>query len=142
MSVENSEGYCWMRVFVTSITVAFQLILLFSAKSLTTYLLSNISILCGYSLDLYAFKYRKCDDFTQKLLSLSLCGVLISLVFAFSDILFLSEFSGHLLNVVSEAISYTVVPLITIVAMFFYLAVSIAFLTHCIKINKSFKYGE
>lgn len=59
--MDRSEGYHWAKIFVSLIVLAFQVVVLYSANLRYSYLLSNMSIIAGYILDLFVVKeaYKK-----------------------------------------------------------------------------------
>lgn len=133
MSQENLFGYCLVRCIITGITIAFQFVLLLSvAEAPIPYLLSNISILGGYILDIYSF--RKGHKSLKKIINISVIVESVALVIAFGDILYIALY-GH-----DKCIfwSNVFVPIVTLAALFFYLVINIIITINANKDAQSF----
>lgn len=133
MSQENLFGYYLIRCIITGITIVFQLILILSVvEAPIPYLLSNISILGGYMLDIYTF--RKEHISLQKVINIAIIVESFILIIAFGDILYIATYNPN-----KYAFwSYVFVPIITLGALLFYLTINIIITINANKDAQSF----
>ena len=139
MSIEKTEGYNTIRIFVFLMAIAFQIIIYINENqidnsSLTPYLLSNVSISAGYAVDLFPFK-ESFKSF-KSIVVISWCVIfiqMISIILSLTDIMWISIQSDGI-----NIFQGTVIPIFTIIALISYLIVNALALVCCVKEKDSF----
>jgi len=121
----NNYGYNYGRCVVAAITAAFQFILILTVSNEPIpYLLSNVSILGGYILDIIVIIYEY--PTLRKLIISELWIESIAVVLALSDVLYISVYcTGESLCQFAKYFSHLSVPIITLISLFYYLVLNL-----------------
>lgn len=118
MSPDKSLGFNILRCVVAAITMMFQFILILAvSEAPIPYLLSNISIIAGYMLDVYTLTYNY--PTLKKPMVFSLAFEAVALVIAMGDILFIASYK------IVGIMSGLIIPIVTLVALALYLIINI-----------------
>ena len=128
VNINNNFGYLFVKCITIMVTVLFQLILLFQIENnIIAYILSNISIISGYIIDMYSMKsyyYPK-----RRFINFCLIYSALSLALALSDIMFIVNYDQVLSKTTEPTIYkivYSEIPIFSFVTMFFYLCLNIS----------------
>ena len=125
--MDKSFGYMLIKCMTILVTVLFQFVLLFQIDdTIIVYILSNISVISGYIIDMYSMKYNYREK--RRFINFCMLNCAISCSLALSDIMFIVNYEQELKYLVGSFIHsfvYKDVPVYTFVSLIFYFILNI-----------------
>ncbi len=118
MSIDKSWVFSLFRTIVVLIATALQLVVLLinGVSNPIPYLISNLSIVCGYILDSCSFKQN--FPTLKTWISISLVTQIIAVVLAISDAFFIGSIGNNMkLEGCANVFACVIIPIITLLAL-------------------------